>query len=141
MNLDKYEEKLILGNFSFRKPKNFIEKKINSENTIKLENINKKIIIYFSIYGRDGNYAQKEYDKIKNNIVQNKDLKLFSSKKFKNRGFDNYNLFFYNKLDYVSIYLFHKYNKTFRISFVMPNKPDFSLKLFKEIRNSLTKTQ
>ena len=128
--------KVILKNFIFSKPDEFICPSSLDVSSIKLVNLTQNIILIISIYGRFGNFCENDFQTmIKSN--ENNGIKIISTNIFKRNNVKFYNMLLAKEEFYESIYLVYKNNKTFRLTFAIYDTSINTLDIVEKIYNTL----
>ena len=136
MVLESSQEKVILGTYSFIKPKGGVECSTNSNLSVKL-NLNNGCNIYVSTFGRMGDFCKSDYKSVMNNVNEDISLRLISSNVFIVNEYLVYNIVFSKNGFFESIYFVCKEDKTFRISFTFFSKLDNCFIIVKDILMSI----
>lgn len=130
---NKHCGKVILENYIFSRPNNFILQDLFESNVIKLVNLSENITLFITVYGRFGNHCENEF----NIHLEKNEHNLVSHNKILEKDILFYNLVVFNGGIFESIYFFSKYNKTFRLSFKLNEELFDTLEIVKEIYSSI----
>lgn len=137
VNSIKSKNQISIDNYTFLKPVKFVECPIHANNSVKLVNSQDDIIIFASMFERDGNYCKESYDLISKNAKKNSDSKLLSKKSFIKHNTRIYNIFIKKAKHYESVYLVFKENRTFRFTFIINKRIDNTINIFEKILKTI----
>lgn len=130
--------KIILGNYIFQKPQNFIAPYLSENNSLRLINISQNITLFISVYGRFGDYCKEDFALLIENQKNNPHSNLITHEIRFINNIPVYNLIISKEDFFESVYLISKNNKTFRLTFKIEDKTVNTFNFVEKIYNSLT---